>query len=85
MVNEIQRFVNWLRRRNPQARTWRDYSYDLKQFVSVVGQKSPNSVTISDVDNFIIEQANRGLSAATINRRLTAVISLVSVQGVKPS
>jgi len=31
MLSEIEQFVNWLRRRNPQARTWRGYSYDLKQ------------------------------------------------------
>jgi hypothetical protein len=40
MFNEIERFVNWMRRRNPQARTWRDYSYDLKQFLAVVGERS---------------------------------------------
>ena len=37
MLAEVRRFVNWIRRRNPKARTWRDYSYDLKQFVEVVG------------------------------------------------
>lgn len=25
MLTEIEAFVNWLRRRSPQARTWRDY------------------------------------------------------------
>jgi hypothetical protein len=33
MLSEIDAFVNWLRRRNPAARTWRDYGYDLRQFV----------------------------------------------------
>ena len=37
MLAEIERFVNWLHRRNPNARTWRDYSYDLKKFIAVVG------------------------------------------------
>ena len=41
MLSEIEQFVNWLRRRNPQTRTWRDYSYDLKQLVQVVGEKPP--------------------------------------------
>ena len=41
MLVEIERFVNWLRRRNPHARTWRDYGYDLKQFVTVVGDRPP--------------------------------------------
>ncbi len=36
MLVEIECFVNWLRRRNAEARTWRDYGYDLKQFVEVV-------------------------------------------------
>ena len=37
MLAEIDQFVNWVRRRNPEARTWRDYGYDLHQFVEVVG------------------------------------------------
>jgi hypothetical protein len=36
MLSQIEDFVNWVRRRNPQARTWRDYSYDLQQFTPVV-------------------------------------------------
>lgn len=76
MIDEITNFVNWLRRRNPQARTWRDYSYDLKQFVAVVGDKPPASVTIQDVDNFITTQAAGGLKPATINRHLAAIMSL---------
>jgi site-specific recombinase XerD len=65
-----------LRRRNPQARTWRDYRYDLKQFAAVVGDKPPGSVTLRDVDDFVIQQAQRGFKPATINRRLAAVTSL---------
>lgn len=76
MLTEIERFVNWLRRRNPDARTWRDYSYDLKQFVAVVGDQPPGSVTFHDVDCFVIAQAERGFQPATINRRLAAVMSL---------
>ncbi len=40
MLAEITRFVNWVRRRNPQARTHKDYRYDLKQFVAVVGEEA---------------------------------------------
>src|SRR3989304_4680245 len=32
MLAEIERFVHWVRRRSPQARTWRDYQYDLRLF-----------------------------------------------------
>ncbi|MEZ4641684.1 MAG: tyrosine-type recombinase/integrase [Chloroflexota bacterium] len=76
MIDEITNFVNWLRRRNPQARTWRDYGYDLNQFVAIVGDKPPASVTIQDIDNFITAQAARGLKPTSINRHLAAIMAL---------
>jgi site-specific recombinase XerD len=76
MVAEIERFVNWLRRRNAGARTWRDYGYDLKQFVEVVGDQPPAAITFHDVDRFVMQQAEQGFSPATLNRRLAAVQSL---------
>ena len=54
MLSEIERFVNWIRRRNTEARTWRDYSYDLKQFVELVGDQPPRSITLYDIDRFVI-------------------------------
>src|SRR5574341_1707478 len=75
MLAEIERFINWQRRRNADARTWRDYQYDLKQFVEVVGDGPPASVTFHDVDRFVIQQAKRGFTPATINRRLAALAS----------
>ncbi len=76
MLVEIERFINWQRRRNAEARTWRDYQYDLKQFVEVVGDHPPNAVTLYDVDRFVIQQSKRGFKPSTINRRLAAVESL---------
>lgn len=76
MLKEIEQFVNWVRRRNPQARTWRDYRYDLRQFVAIVGDRPPDTITFHDVDRFVIEQGQRGFKAATINRRLAAIASL---------
>ena len=76
MLGEVDTFVNWLRRRNPQARTWRDYSFDLGQFAQVVGDKPPGSVTFHDVDRFVMTQAERGMAPTTINRRLAAITSL---------
>lgn len=76
MLTEIESFVNWVRRRNPQARTWRDYGYDLKAFVAIVGDKPPSAVTFQDVDSFVAVQAGQGYQASTINRRLAAVMSL---------
>ncbi len=75
MLSEIERFVNWLRRRNPEARTWRDYRYDLQQFVAVVGDHPPGAVTLWDIDRFVGQQASRGYQPTTINRRLAAIVS----------
>ena len=41
MLAEIERFVNWIRRRSPGARTWKDYGYDLRFFAQVVGDRPP--------------------------------------------
>lgn len=76
MLKEIEQFVNWVRRRNPQARTWRDYGYDLNQFAAIVGDRPPNTVTFHEVDRFVIAQGQRGYKAATINRRLAAITAL---------
>jgi site-specific recombinase XerD len=76
MLAEIERFINWTRRRNSAARTWRDYCYDLQQFLALVGDKPPGEVTFHDVDQFVIQQAARGMCPATINRRLAAIQSL---------
>jgi site-specific recombinase XerD len=76
MLAEITAFVNWLRRRNPSARTWRDYGYDLRQFVALTGDRPPQAVTFHDVDGFILDQAAKGYRPGTINRRLAALQSL---------
>src|SRR5512145_1553984 len=75
MLSEIERFVNWVRRRNPQARTWKDYGYDLRQFAQVVGARPPVEITFRDVDNFVNQQTERGYQPCTINRRLAAILS----------
>ncbi len=76
MLTEIDRFINWTRRRNGQARTWRDYHYDLQQFLALTGDRPPGSVTFHDVDRFVMQQAARGMGPSTINRRLAAIQSL---------
>jgi site-specific recombinase XerD len=78
MLTEIETFVNWLRRRNPHARTWRDYRGDLQQFAAVVGDRPPEAVTFYDVDRFVAEQVGRGLQPPTVNRRLAAITSFYS-------
>jgi site-specific recombinase XerD len=75
MLSEIEQFVNWVRRRNPQARTWRDYGYDLKQFAQSTGDKTPAQVIFRDIDQFILDQRARGYQPSTVNRRLAAIMA----------
>jgi site-specific recombinase XerD len=76
MLAEIEQFVNWARRRNPDARTWRDYKYDLSIFTAIVGDRPLREITFRDVDRFVSSQTERGLKPATVNRRLASVLSL---------
>ena len=76
MLSEVERFVNWTRRRSPEARTWKDYGYDLRFFIEVVGDRTPKEITFRDIDHFVAVQSEKGFKPSTINRRLAAVISL---------
>ena len=76
MLVEIDRFVNWVRRRSPEARTWRDYGYDLRFFARVSGDRPIREITFRDVDIFISQQSDRGFKPTTINRRLAALVGL---------
>jgi site-specific recombinase XerD len=78
MLSQIDDFVNWVRRRNPQARTWRDYSYDLAQFAAVMGERLPGEITHRDIDRFVNSQVSRGFKPATVNRRLAAILAFFS-------
>lgn len=75
MLVEIERFINWQHRHNAEARTWRDYTYDLKQFVDLVGDHPPGLITFQDIDRFVTQQAERGFKPGTINRRLATIAS----------
>jgi integrase/recombinase XerD len=75
MLADIARFVNWVHRRNPEARTWKDYSYDLQQFAALVGNQPPAAITFRDVDRFVADQSARGFQPTTINRRLATLVS----------
>jgi site-specific recombinase XerD len=76
MLSEIERFVNWTRRRSPEARTWKDYGYDLRFFVEAVGDRPLSEITFRDIDQFIAVQSEKGFKPSTINRRLASIISL---------
>jgi site-specific recombinase XerD len=75
MLSEIEQFVNWVRRRSPAARTWKDYSYDLAQFAALLGDIPPSSITFREIDRFVSAQSSRGFQPATINRRLATLVS----------
>ncbi len=75
MLSEIDQFVNWVHRRNPKARTWKDYQYDLHQFANLVGDPPVSAITFHDVDLFINLQVSRGFQPTTINRRLATLVS----------
>lgn len=75
MLSEINQFVNWIRRRNPEARTWKDYGYDLRQFANLLGDPDPTAVTFRDIDRFVNHQVSRGFQPTTINRRLATLVS----------
>jgi site-specific recombinase XerD len=81
MLSEIDRFVNWVRRRNPQARTWRDYGYDLRQFAVCVGDVLPAAVTFREIDVFVDAQRSRGFKPTTVNRRLASILALYTYLG----
>lgn len=76
MLVEIESFVNWVRRRSPEARTWRDYGYDLHFFIEAVGDRPPKDITYKDIDRFIVWQSEKGFKSSTINRRVASVMSL---------
>lgn len=75
MFNEIEYFVNWMRRRHPDAHTWQDYRCDLQQFARIVGDRPPTEITLTDIDHFVMVQAEERMNPATINRRLAAITS----------
>ncbi len=83
MLAEVERFVNWTRRRSPEARTWKDYGYDLRFFAQVVGDRPPNEVTFREIDHFVALQSEKGFKPSTINRRLASVIALYAFLSVE--
>jgi len=70
----MQRFIEHIRQRHPTSTTAAHYQNDLEQFVRLV-DKAPRHVTRVDVSDFVTEQLTRGLSAATVNRRLASLSS----------
>ncbi len=76
MLAEINRFVNWVRRRSPTAHTWQDYRCDLNFFLESVGDRPPAEITFRDVDKFISQQSEKGFKPTTLNRRLASIATV---------
>ncbi|MGE5463267.1 MAG: tyrosine-type recombinase/integrase, partial [Syntrophothermus sp.] len=73
MLSEIEQFIDWVRIRSPQAKTWRDYRCDLDLFVRIIGDPNAGEIQPGEIDRFVGHQLEQGCKASTINRRLAAV------------
>ena len=70
MEQALARFEQYLNRRFGQSSIPKHYLSDLRIFIRVVGDKAAQDVTPADIDIFVDDQIDRGLSPTTINRRL---------------
>lgn len=75
LPDEVISFRRYLKRRNYAPNTLRSYLNDLEQFLRSVN-KPLLEVSAKEVERFIEQQQAQGLSAVTINRRLSTVAEL---------
>jgi len=73
MIAAKERFARYLQRRYGDRSTPKHYLHDIEMFIQQVGYKAPERVTVQDIDQFVDEQRERGLKAATINRRVASL------------
>ena len=73
-TKDVEQFTKYLQRQYPQRRTAIDYTSDIRQF-SLACSKAWREVTMQDIDAFVDQQRQAGLSAATIKRRVAALKS----------
>jgi site-specific recombinase XerD len=73
MLKARKRFAQYLNRCYGDRSTPKHYLNDVDLFVRQVGDKSPASVTVKDVEEFIDSQMEKQLKPATINRRLASL------------
>jgi site-specific recombinase XerD len=69
---DIERFRAYLKRRNYAAHTIDNYTLDLQLFFAAK-EGPPATVTHLDVEQFVAQQHEHGLSPTTLNRRLYAL------------
>ena len=70
---QIDGFEKYWRRRKPGSSTAVHYSSDVRIFFKWLQGRSPESITVHDVDEFIEWQHSLGRAPATIRRRLIAL------------
>lgn len=75
MVVDIERFIQWVRMRSPQAKTWQDYKCDLALFKTFAGDRGALEIRQRDIDDFVNHQVQKGYKPSTVNRRLAALVS----------
>jgi len=68
----IIKFEKYVQRRSPDRRTAKDYVSDLRQFVAVC-LKPWREVDLHDIDDFVDQQRQAGLSSATVRRRVATL------------
>jgi site-specific recombinase XerD len=71
--SEIEDFRKYWRRRKPGNSTAVHYSSDVCIFFKWADGRSPEAITVHDVDRFIVWQQSRGHTPATVTRRPIAL------------
>ncbi len=70
--DRLAQFAQYLERRAPGRRTTLLYVSDVRQFTTVI-RKPWREITMQDIDRFVDQQRQAGLSAATVKRRVAAL------------
>ncbi len=73
MLKTREQFAQYLHRCYGDRSTPKHYLNDLDLFVRQIGNKTPEQITVQDVDNFIDSQMEQCLKPTTINRRLASL------------
>lgn len=73
MLKARKRFAQYLYRCYGDRSTPKHYLNDVDLFIRQVGDKSPESVTSKDIDEFMDSQLTQQLKPTTINRRLASL------------
>ena len=75
MRSELKAFKKYVDNRYPGRSTSKHYMSALAIFNEFVGNKKLGEIRVQEIDEFVQDQSEQGLKAATINRRLSAISS----------